>query len=210
MDESREQNREVDDERPSGVTEGQEGVDESGRTPRSRDGDQPELGSTTGDVEGGGRDGLGNQVLDRGGRVPESGDGGDGYGPFEPPPITGETSTVVQELRFERSGPLPDPNELAGYEAVLPGLADRIVTMAEKAQDAYHETQLVPLRSEARAFGMATFGVTFLPWLLGGAAITFAIVGLDVIAIVTGLGAAVSAGPQIIGATRRSFGKNTN
>lgn len=99
---------------------------------------------------------------------------------------------------------------MAGYESVLPGLADRIVTMAEKAQEAHHETQLVPLRAEARAFGMATFGVTFLPWLLGAAAITFALMGMDTIAIVTGLGAAVSAGPQIIGATRRSFGKSTN
>lgn len=34
-----------------------------------------------------------------------------------------------------RSGPLPDPEELAGYERLIPGSADRIFKMAEKQQD---------------------------------------------------------------------------
>ena len=37
-------------------------------------------------------------------------------------------------VRTEFSGPLPHPSLLAGYEQVLPGLADRIVRMAESEQ----------------------------------------------------------------------------
>lgn len=35
----------------------------------------------------------------------------------------------------EFSGPLPAPEDLAGYENCYPGSADRIITMAEKEQD---------------------------------------------------------------------------
>jgi len=34
-----------------------------------------------------------------------------------------------------RAGPLPPPQDLAAYEEVLPGAADRILAMAEKEQD---------------------------------------------------------------------------
>jgi hypothetical protein len=36
------------------------------------------------------------------------------------------------------TGPLPPPSILAGYEQVLPGAAERIVSMAEKEQDHRH------------------------------------------------------------------------
>ena len=39
------------------------------------------------------------------------------------------------------SGPLPHPKHLAGYEAVAPGSADRIITMAEKSVAAYISNQ---------------------------------------------------------------------
>ena len=35
------------------------------------------------------------------------------------------------EVRTSFSGPLPPPEDLHGYESVLPGLADRVVKMAE-------------------------------------------------------------------------------
>ncbi|MCY3770634.1 MAG: DUF2335 domain-containing protein [Gemmatimonadetes bacterium] len=44
----------------------------------------------------------------------------------------------IKSLVVEASlhiGPIPDPEDLKRYESILPGLADRIVTMAEKEQE---------------------------------------------------------------------------
>jgi uncharacterized membrane protein len=38
-------------------------------------------------------------------------------------------------------GPLPPASEFAGYESALPGAADRILTMAEKASAHVHESE---------------------------------------------------------------------
>jgi uncharacterized membrane protein len=46
-----------------------------------------------------------------------------------------EFSADVTEMRSMFSGPVPPPELLAGYEKVLPGMADRILTMAEKEGD---------------------------------------------------------------------------
>ena len=48
----------------------------------------------------------------------------------------GEHREFIQlDARFERtSGPIPPPGMLRGYEDVLPGSADRILSMAEIAQ----------------------------------------------------------------------------
>ena len=45
-------------------------------------------------------------------------------------------------------GPIPDPDTLAGYEQIMPGLADRIVTMAE--QQGEHRRQLEHQRITAQ------------------------------------------------------------
>lgn len=47
-------------------------------------------------------------------------------------------SLTVTRAEFH-SGPLPEAAELQRYDAVLPGAADRIVTMAEKEQDFRHD-----------------------------------------------------------------------
>jgi uncharacterized membrane protein len=44
---------------------------------------------------------------------------------------SGQVVTVQQTVQGF-TGPIPPPQVLAGYEAVLPGLANRIVTMAER------------------------------------------------------------------------------
>jgi len=44
------------------------------------------------------------------------------------PVVNGEAQ---MELRTSFSGPLPPPEILRGYESILPGLADRVVKMAE-------------------------------------------------------------------------------
>lgn len=45
------------------------------------------------------------------------------------------TSVKYQRIVY-RHGPIPESQELARYEEILPGIADRIVTMAEKQQQA--------------------------------------------------------------------------
>lgn len=44
-------------------------------------------------------------------------------------------STVIMMQMRSHSGPLPSPETFEGYEAVLPGAAERILIMAEKQQD---------------------------------------------------------------------------
>ena len=52
--------------------------------------------------------------------------------------------TLSQEVRY--SGPIPPAEELARYEEVLPGSADRLISMAEREQ-----TAIVSFRSKALA-----------------------------------------------------------
>lgn len=44
-------------------------------------------------------------------------------------------TTVSVIATKQHSGPLPSPETFQGYENVLPGAAERIITMAEKQQD---------------------------------------------------------------------------
>lgn len=49
------------------------------------------------------------------------------------------TSLVMSQSSLEiRRGPLPEPSILSDYDKVLPGLADRIVVMAESGKDHRH------------------------------------------------------------------------
>lgn len=46
--------------------------------------------------------------------------------------VAAEQRTVVTRRSQSYQGPLPPPQMMAGYEEVLPGLADRIMAMAEE------------------------------------------------------------------------------
>ena len=47
-----------------------------------------------------------------------------------------EVRQVVSEVvRSEFSGPIPPPSIIKGYEEVLPGAAERIISMAENRQN---------------------------------------------------------------------------
>ena len=52
-----------------------------------------------------------------------------------------DVSTAVMQVTKMHSGPLPDPETLAGYERVAPGSAERIILMAEKQQDHRHNNE---------------------------------------------------------------------
>lgn len=53
---------------------------------------------------------------------------------------------VTQQEVTVRSAPLPEPSELRGYEEVLPGAADRIVSMAEGFADHKQRCDTTALR----------------------------------------------------------------
>lgn len=63
-------------------------------------------------------------------------------------------SNMVMEIvgtRIESfSGPLPHPDILAGYEATLPGAAERILAMAEKEEAHRHELELIQANADSR------------------------------------------------------------
>jgi uncharacterized membrane protein len=56
--------------------------------------------------------------------------------------------SVSQSIRAVRSGPLPDAAELQRYNQITPGLADRIVAMAEKEQGHRHSLQTTVVAGE--------------------------------------------------------------
>lgn len=71
------------------------------------------------------------------------------------------TKTTTEMVR--RSGPLPPPQDLAAYDAALPGSAERIVQMAERQQAHRHVIELTDLtegvqyakRGQMMAFSLA-------------------------------------------------------
>ena len=82
------------------------------------------------------------------------------------PPDQRQAITQVIQTQMRHSGPLPPPDQLAEYEEVLPGLAERIVRLTEKEQDHRHDIVSQALRRSARlrergqAMGMAALLIT--------------------------------------------------
>ncbi|MCP5112171.1 MAG: DUF2335 domain-containing protein [bacterium] len=62
------------------------------------------------------------------------------------PPTAPETEVSIEAIRWHR-GPLPPPAQLAEYNEVLPGLAERIVTLTE--EEARHRRSLEQKALEA-------------------------------------------------------------
>ena len=60
-----------------------------------------------------------------------------------------KTELHIQQTSFH-SGPLPPAEELQQFDSILPGLADRIVTMAEKEQSNAHELQRIAAKGAHR------------------------------------------------------------
>ncbi|MCE9618414.1 MAG: DUF2335 domain-containing protein [Planctomycetes bacterium] len=62
----------------------------------------------------------------------------------------GSGRLVTQQIQQVRTGPIPDHNELAGYEAITPGFANRILVMAESEASSRQK-----LNADALAAGIA-------------------------------------------------------
>lgn len=78
--------------------------------------------------------------------------------------------TVIQEIEF--SGPMPPPNILSGYEQILPGAADRILTMTETQSRHRQLMERRMIEAEARD---SFLGVLF-GFALGGGCIVAGII----------------------------------
>ena len=90
-----------------------------------------------------------------------------------------KTIIAQSERYFSFSGPLPPPDDLKKYNEILPGAADRIMTMAEKEQSHRHDSDRILIEGEIRTtrFGQV-FG--FIIALFGfGVAIFMAYLGLS-------------------------------
>jgi uncharacterized membrane protein len=56
--------------------------------------------------------------------------------------VSNKGRIVVQQARLDHhSGPLPPPEQFAGYEAILSGAAERILRMAEREQEHRHRQE---------------------------------------------------------------------
>ncbi|WP_225433075.1 MULTISPECIES: DUF2335 domain-containing protein [Bifidobacterium] len=128
----------------------------------------------------------------------------------QPASIDGQSIDLEGQIAFSRSGPLPLVSEFEGYERVLAGSADRIVTMAEKALDsqiegekAAREIEAADHRAENMSMMVASFAFSFLPWVAFISATVCAAAGNNTAAAFGGIIGVVSAGPQIIDAVKR-------
>lgn len=116
-------------------------------------------------------------------------------------------SQVIKEIQF--SGPVPPPNILNGYEKILPGAADRILTMAETQSKHRQSMDRKMIESEARD---SLLGILF-GFCLGAGCIIAAIIMVFVYPEAAGVisGAVLgAAGVTSIAVTSINRGKTSN
>ena len=101
------------------------------------------------------------------------------------------TRTVARYEAFQ--GPIPHPAHLAGYEEILPGSANRIISMAEKEQ--IHRQGL-----ESRVLKWGVFGEVF--GQISGVSVSFALIAGAVYCAYVG---ATTAGVMLVGVSATSF-----
>lgn len=84
-------------------------------------------------------------------------------------PLDREDTKIIAARKFY-SGPIPDPLTLQQYEQVLPGSADRILTMAEKEQSTRHEnnSKLIKEITLNSRYGIIISGIISVLCIIGG------------------------------------------
>lgn len=117
-------------------------------------------------------------------------------------PLTGLEALETQGFSYSHSGPLPDAAQLAHYEQILPGLADRIVTMAEDDMASRQADRRSLVQAEAHATVAATWMLGLLPYALAVMAAWFAWQGLDAVAAIAAIGAVAALLPRLMEAWR--------
>lgn len=79
------------------------------------------------------------------------------------PPEVQEMIKTRLEVAHRYSGPLPLPDQLREYEKILPGAADRIMSMAEKSLDANIYTNRRLVNAEARGTKSVSISFSLFP-----------------------------------------------
>ena len=79
---------------------------------------------------------------------------------------------VARVVQSEFRGPIPPPEIISGYEAIVPGAADRILSMAETQSQHRQEMERIKMKSESRD---GLLGILFA-FILGIGSIIAAIV----------------------------------
>lgn len=104
----------------------------------------------------------------------------------------------VQQVEHHYAGPIPPPASMEHYERILPGLADRIVKMAEQAQAASLQMEKTQIDAVAHVTRLAPYvkfsGLLFaflLCILLFVGTYMLLMAGKTVEGALTGLGAVV-------------------
>lgn len=176
-----------------GSGHGNHGTGSSSRKNRGDDGDDRRRDPTAADAS------RGREVGVRGGSVARSGDGDPAVGP---PGQQGELFQVEQTL-VHRSGPLPDPEELAAYQALDPGLVDRIVRMAEVSVTGRYAVQRRAVTAESLAvvIGAVTMALVAVGGI--GASIVLLAQGYETTSLFTAIPAVLIGVGQILTAARR-------
>jgi len=106
------------------------------------------------------------------------------------------TIRVTRQISAESySGPLPQPEELGKYESILPGAADRIITMAEQEQAQRHNAERTFL--ELRRLNIQADYARSNRGLYLGAAVALAIVAAG--ALMAYLGQSAEAVAVVVG-----------
>jgi uncharacterized membrane protein len=85
---------------------------------------------------------------------------------------TGEGAGLEMEVSAWRAS-LPQPSELAGYEAALPGASERILSMVEKSHAAQTKAAALAVESEVRSVKRSQYIALLLVVLGIGASIVF-------------------------------------
>lgn len=67
-----------------------------------------------------------------------------------PSRIQGNNAQLIISASRQFSGPIPHPQDLSAYETITPGLADRIVKMAETEQIHRHRYEMIQAESNDR------------------------------------------------------------
>lgn len=109
-----------------------------------------------------------------------------------------EIVSYVHAVAEYYSGPLPHPEHLEHFDRVLPGAADRILTMAEREQSHRHTWEQRELRSSILTERMGLFGGVLVAIGLIVGAVVCAVYGQTVIGGALVAASAVSMVPSII------------
>jgi uncharacterized membrane protein len=108
----------------------------------------------------------------------------------QPPAGSVQQGSIFSSTQLElRAGPLPDPAILREYDELVPGAADRIISMAEQQSEHRRRLEAMVVRAGIRrAYAGATFGLILGMTSIGGG-IYLAATGHDL----TGFGLVITA-----------------